>query len=71
MTRDVRITIGTTGSLLLLAGLLVLILPGANVVPWALLFFAVGAGLSVGALASANTAATKEFEERSGNGKQS
>jgi len=64
MTRDVRITIGTTGGLLLLAGLLVLILPGANAVPWALLFFATGAGLSVGAGVSANAEVNRRIQER-------
>ncbi len=69
MTRDARITTGTTGVLLLLAGVLVLVLPGANVAPWALLFFAVGTGLSVGAGMSANAEVNRRIQERDQAGK--
>jgi hypothetical protein len=64
MTRDVRITVGTTGVLLLVAGVLVLVLPGVNVMPWALLFFAVGAGLCTGAGVSANAEVARRTNSR-------
>lgn len=49
MTRSVRLMTGTTGSLLLVSALALLIFaPTEDVWPWILLFASVGLGLMVG-----------------------
>lgn len=49
MTRSVRLMTGTTGALLLVSAIaLLILLPVANVWPWLLLFISVGAGLMTG-----------------------
>lgn len=57
MTREQRITNGTTGILLCISAFAVFALvPAGNVWPWVLMFLSVGIGLTAGAIAAKDAA---------------
>lgn len=64
MNREVRITVGTTGTLLLLGGALVLFVGGLLMFGWAVLMFALGSGLVTGAIVSQNADIARELKEQ-------
>lgn len=54
MNSEVRATVALIGGLLLAAGVVLFIVPAANIWPWVLMFWSVGLGLLIGAVASVN-----------------
>lgn len=63
MSREWRITLVWTGTLLALGGVLVLVLPGMNVVPWSVFMLALGLGLLIGGMTAMNSAIQSERPE--------